>query len=303
MNPLKKGPDIKLSELRMPQFLVDLYYDLHDRHLLPVVGLLVVGIVAVPLLLGGSSESEEGAPPIAGASAAPPTKVSSLVVTKEAADLRDYKRRLDHLTATDPFASNYTAQENGESTGESSSSSGSSAEGTGTSVPGGEGETSASSGGGTPATTESGEREIVYFTYALDVRVVPVSVDGKKSKEEPYVRRDLPPLTMLPSRSVPALTYMGPSKDGRKALMLVSSDVTAVFGDATCVVGSEACQLLALEPNVPTTVVFGANARTYRVELLDIRIETTDELNRAPLGDPDAPGPKPQPRLLPAQGR
>jgi hypothetical protein len=293
MNPLKKGPDIKLSELRMPQFLVDLYHDLHDRHLLPVVGLLVVGIVAVPLLLGGSSKSEEAAPPIAGASAAPPSQVSSLVVTKEAADLRDYKRRLSHLTATDPFASKYTAQEGGEEAGTGSSTSSEPEEGASTGVTGGEEETSTSSGGGTPA-TGSGEPEIVYFTYALDVRVVPVSVDGKKSKEEPYVRRDLPPLTMLPSRSVPALTYMGPSRDGKKALMLVSSDVTAVFGDATCVVGSEACQLLALEPNVPTTVVFGANARTYRVELLDIRIETTDELNRAPLGDPD--GPKPQPR-------
>lgn len=297
MNPLKKGPQLKLSELRMPQFLVDLYYDLHDRHLLPVVGLLLIGIVAVPLLLGGSSEAEEAPTP---AATPPPTaKTSSLVVTKEAADLRDYKRRLDHQTAKDPFASPVAAEPTGGESGEgeevSFSGSGSDSAESEVGSTGGEETSSAPSGGGTPATAESGEPKVVYFTYALDVRIVPVSVDGKPHKGEPYVRRDLPPLTMLPSRDVPALTYMGPSKDGKKALMLVSSDVTSIFGDSACVVGSQACQLLALEPGLPETVVFGPNAKTYRVELLDIKIETTDHLNRAPLGDPKSRG-KGQPR-------
>lgn len=297
MNPLKKGPQMKLPELRMPQFLTDLYYDLHDRHLLPVVGLLLIGIVAVPLLLGGSSEADEA--PAPAATAPPAARTSSLVVTKEAADLRDYKRRLDHLTAKDPFASPVTAEpENGESgEGEevsfSGSGSGSSEAEIGST---GEGETSSNpSGGGAPATAGSGEPGIVYFTYALDVSIVPVSVDGKPSKGEPYIRHNLPPLTMLPSREVPALTYMGPSKDGKKALMLVSSDVTSIFGDSACVVGSQTCQLLALEPGLPETVVFGPNAKTYRIELRKIEIEATDHLNRAPLGDPKHSG-KGQPR-------
>jgi hypothetical protein len=72
--------------------------------------------------------------------------------------------------------------------------------------------------------------------------------------------------------------------------MLVSSDVTSIFGDSACVVGSQTCQLLALEPGLPETVVFGPNARTYRIELLKVRLETTDHLNRAPLGKPHPRG-------------
>ena len=35
MNWMKKGPDLKLSELKIPDFAYDLYYDLKERHLLP----------------------------------------------------------------------------------------------------------------------------------------------------------------------------------------------------------------------------------------------------------------------------
>jgi hypothetical protein len=284
MKGLKKGPEIKLPELRMPQALVDLYYDLKDRHLLPVVALLLVGIVAVPLLLGGSSDGEEApTTPSASASAAPrPT--SSLVVTKEAPDVRDYRRRLNHLTAKDPFVQQYVESAGSEDTGATEgSSSGEEVTITGE-------ETTVEGSGGTTVTNEPSQSEIVFFTYALDVRIVPVSVDGNPSRAEPYVRHDLPPLTMLPSRSVPALTYMGPSKDGKKALMLVSSDVTSLFGDSACVVGSQTCQLLALEPGLPETVVFGPNAKTYRIELQKLKLETTDHLNRAPLGKPHPRG-------------
>ncbi|HSK49386.1 MAG TPA: hypothetical protein VK889_02705 [Solirubrobacterales bacterium] len=283
MNPLKKGPQIKLSEVRTPQVLVDLWWDLRDRHLLPVVGLLLVGIVAVPLLLGGSDEEAPLPPPVA---TAPAAKTSSLVVTEEAAPLRDYERRLEHLEEKNPFVQQYT-QGGG---GEGSDDSGESAEVT---VPGGE-EPAPGSGGSPVTSPGSGgcgsPGELIHYTYVIDVRVVPVSVDGKKSKEDAYVRKDLPPLTMLPSRAVPALTYMGPSKDGEKAIMLVSSEVTALFGDSACVVGTETCQLLALEKGAPQTVVYGANARTYRVELRETRIELTDRVNRAPLGKPKPRG-------------
>jgi len=284
MNPLKKGPEIKLPELRVPPVLADLYYDLKDRHLLPVVGLLLVGIVAVPLLLGGSSDSEEVPPPAGASASTAPAKTSSLVVTEEAPELRDYKRRLEHLSAKDPFVQQYVEGEEGEAAPEGGEGEGGS--------PGVEEEGSASVEGGDGGSTapQGSEPEIVYFTFALDVRVVPVSVGGKRSKAEPYVRRDLPPLTMLPNRETPALTYMGPSKDGKKALMMVSSDVTSIFGDSACVVGSQTCQLLALEPGLPETVVFGAKARTYRIELLKIKVEATDRLERAPLGEPKHSG-------------
>ncbi len=55
---------------------------------------------------------------------------------------------------------------------------------------------------------------------------------------------------------------MGPSSDGKKALMLVSSNVTAIFGDAICVLGGETCEMLALEEGVPETFVYGGNQRS-----------------------------------------
>ena len=45
-----KGPDLKMPELKVPAFVSDLYYDLRDRRLLPLVGFVLVAIVAVPFL-------------------------------------------------------------------------------------------------------------------------------------------------------------------------------------------------------------------------------------------------------------
>ena len=55
MKRLKAGPELKMPDLKVPDFLVDLYWDLRDRRLLPLVGLAIVAIVAVPFLLGGGS--------------------------------------------------------------------------------------------------------------------------------------------------------------------------------------------------------------------------------------------------------
>ena len=96
------------------------------------------------------------------------------------------------------------------------------------------------------------------------------------------VRRGLPELTMLPDRKHPAAIFMGVSSDSKKALLLVSSDVRAVFGDARCLVGSRSCQLLALEPGLPETFVYGCP----RPDLPDRAAE-----------DPPGAQPPPPPRL------
>jgi hypothetical protein len=296
MNFLKKGPEIKFSGLRIPDALRDLYRDLDDRHLVPVVALLLIAIVAVPLLLSGSNESEAtpDATPIA---AAPPA--SAIEVSKATPRLRPYQHRLGHLTATNPFGpppgeSSTAAEGGGEASGSGAEEFSAPEESAPASI---EPETGGSelapetesSGGGhesnLPASPVAGN--VTYFSYAIDVRVVPVSVEGKKTDAKPTVRKSLPPLVMLPSRDTPALTYVATSKDHTKAVMVVSSDVTALFGDSKCVVGSEDCQLLALEEGAPETVVYGPTERTYRIELRKIELVTTDSLNVNPLGEPE----------------
>ena len=283
---LKKGPEIKLSDLKVPTFLQDLYYDLRDRHLLPLVAILLVAIVAVPIALSQSGQEEDEAP-VESAVATPGAIAgkSGVLVAKSAPGLRDYRRRLERMEAKNPFKQQYSAEES-----ESSSSEGSAS-------PAGE---PASSTTYTPTETyvpsspspsetdgEPGPGELTYFSYAIDVRVVPgSSQDSASSGGEAQVRRNLPELTMLPSRETPAIVYMGSTKNGKKALMLVSSNVEAIFGDGKCVLGSDSCQLLAMEPGVPETFVYGGEGHTFKIELLKVHLVATDKLNRAPLGKP-----------------
>jgi hypothetical protein len=77
---------------------------------------------------------------------------------------------------------------------------------------------------------------------------------------------------------------MGTSRDGKKALMLVSSDVVSIFGEANCVIGSKSCQLLALEPGMPETFVYGPQERTFRIEVLKIEHTLSAKPRRAALG-------------------
>jgi hypothetical protein len=285
MNFLKKGPDLKLSGIKVPGFVQDIYYDLKDRHLLPVAAILMVAIVAVPIALAksGSEEAETPPPAEAGAARSSAGGQPGELVAKSAPGLRDYRRRLDHRQAKDPFEQHHT--------GPSSSAEGETGGGTEgvsgepPSEPSKTEPPSETEGGGGEGTPVPGE--LTYYSYAIDVRVSGGSQEGNGKVT---VRRNLPELTMLPSRETPAIVYMGSTKDGKKAVMTVSSDVKAIFGDAKCALGSESCELLVMEPGLPETFVYGGAGRTYKIELLKIHLVESDKLNRAPLGKPKKKG-------------
>jgi hypothetical protein len=215
---------------------------------------------------------------------------SKLVVAKAAPGLRDYRRRLGDRNPHDPFIQKYTGGKgDGTAVGSSSeSASTSSSESTSVSI---ESTSNESTSVGLPSEGNDSEEpsdgeKLTYYSFAIDVRIVPVPTGEGSKKPEPTVRRDLPALTMLPSRKVPALTFMTVTKDEKKVLLLVNDNVRALFGDGVCAVGTQTCQLLALEPGIPETVVYGADERTYRIEILKLRLLTTDHLDKAPLGQP-----------------
>jgi hypothetical protein len=289
MNFLKKGPEIKLPKkmpelkkpnVKVPGFLSEIYYELRERHLLPLVVVLVVAIFAVPIALSESAETPEAptAPVESGATAS--SSATQVVVAKSAPGLRDYRKRLADLSSKDPFKPRYAKEdEEGKSEGP--------AAGEGTTVEsGGEGTGGPSPAESAPTETTADNPGIVFYGFAIDVRVVPISVKGKPSKAKPQVRRDLPELTMLPSRQEPAIVFMGVTKDANKALMLISSNVKGIFGDNVCAVGGEKCELLAMEKGVPETIVYGGNEKVYRIELLDLDLVRSDKLDKAPLGKP-----------------
>jgi hypothetical protein len=283
MNFLKKGPDLKLSEIKVPGFLKDVYHDLKDRHLLPVAAVLLVAIFAVPIAISGGSSAEEAAPGAvgAGASQSSITATSGELVAEAAPGLRDYRRRLDHQKATDPFKAKPTSSEQttGAAGGEAEPKSGSSGSSSVSEAPESTTTFPMPEPSGESTTTHS---TLTYYSYAIDVRI-----SGGAEGSKPRVRRNLPELTMLPSRETPAIVYMGSTRDGKKAVMTVSSDVQAIFGDAKCVLGSETCQLLAMDPGLPETFVYGGAGKTYKIELLKIHLVESEKLNKAPLGEPE----------------
>ncbi|MFN8161224.1 MAG: hypothetical protein U0R52_09325 [Solirubrobacterales bacterium] len=315
------APAFKRPDIHAPAALSDLVGDLRDRHLLPLVAVLAVAIVAVPIALkqsGGSGKVASPAPstepaPLAGDAGGP-----HVVALEDAgATVRDYRRRLRDLSSKDPFEQQYAQGESAGATGAGSSSamSGSTSYGSGSTSSSsyGSGSTSygsppSSSGASAPVTgsgsgggdssgngNSSGNGQVAvkvetrYASYEIDVRIVAAGSPGSTSsatsaRKAARVRRGLPELTMLPSRKTPAAVFMGVSADRKKALLLISSNVRALFGDGKCLVGSSTCQLLALEPGLPETVIFGSRGRAYRIEVLKIRRVVSDHPVRAPLG-------------------
>lgn len=289
------GPELKMPDLKalkVPGFLVDLYWDLRDRHLLPLLGLLLAAIVAVPFLLGGDSEdpsfsevqkiAEEAA--TAEASGAGPARLS---VVEAKPGLRDYRKRLGGRTPTDPFEQRLTAPQVAGAdlpeAKEASSSSGGGGESSETTV-------KAETKGGSVTVTETGEpgkespdgsvsppsggdgNGITVYRFTVDARIVRTEVDanGVRKTGEPTTRREVVPGTPLPGAKAPAVTYLGLGAKGRKALLLISPDVSAIYGDGECTSGLEACQVIEVEPGFPQTFVYGPNEARYKITVLKI---------------------------------
>ena len=282
------GPELKLpdlKDLKVPAVVRDLYRDLRDRRLLPLVALGLVALVAVPFLLGDSSEKP---PAPAGSTAEDPAAAASgaeLTVVRAAPGLRQPRKRLSHLHAKDPFEQHYVnAPVAPDPTAVDSASATSSTSGSGVPVEGATDSPASSveadSPGGAPAGggdsdgggDAPGKGGLVFYAFAVDVKIVRTETkpNGGKDSSELPIREGVLPATSLPGDKQQVVTYMGISPKTHKPLFLVSTDVTAVFGDAKCVTGSDSCQLLELEEKLPETFMYGANAVRYKLTVLDI---------------------------------
>jgi hypothetical protein len=283
--PALKRPAIKTPQLHAPQVLSDLFQDLRDRHLLPLVAVLAMAIVAVPFVLGGSdSEPTSGSgtstAPAAGASAS--DGASKLVVVAANPGLRDYRLRLRALEAKNPFRQHFTAPQlsgsdlgGGATTTVPTESTNGGVAFPEPSVPSFPGGTSGSGGGG--GTGGGGKTKVKveteYVQYTVDVKVVRRAQGANTRQPHERILEDVPELTMLPGKKAPVAVFMGVSADREKALLLVSENVTSIFGDVRCMAGSESCQLIMVEPGFPVTFVYGERNRAYRLNVL--RIEET----------------------------
>ena len=281
-----KGPELKMPELKLPPFVRDLYWDLRDRRLLPLVTLVLVAIVAAPFLLSGGSEEAPppapaaGLPPLAGASA---TRMAKLTVVEAKPGLRDYRKRLEARTPTDPFEQRYSGpiRKGGQlkepipASEPSSGSSGESAVSPAPAVTEAPSPASPPSGGGSGGGDDA--PSLALFTFAIDVQIArsEKTKSGAQKMGEPTIRRGVMPTTPLPGEKAPVVTYMGLSPKGRNLLLMVSNNVKTVLGDAKCLSGTDTCQLLEVEPGLPEVFVYGENDVRYKINVLDVEAVPT----------------------------
>ncbi len=135
---LSKGPEVK-----MPRLISDLYADLRERHLLPLVVLLIAAMIAAPLLLGNGGEDKKQAnQSVTATGAGGQTGAQAFAVVPAASRLRSPEKRLGHRQPLDPFRT--VKGKEGKTHGNSSTS--------GTTGTGEAASPTASSGGATPVT-------------------------------------------------------------------------------------------------------------------------------------------------------
>jgi len=283
LGPELKMPKLKGGEMKVPSFLFDLYLDLRDRRLLPLVGLILVAIVATPILLAGGSAEPEAAPaPGAVASGAAPA-AESLTVVKAQPGLRNYKKRLAHRQPTNPFKQRFTSPQNVRAaefnspttaapSGESSSgaSGGAVAPEAGSATP-----APTVTGGGTSPGADSNDNGIPDgTTYSLQVTLqitrIETKPDGSVDKKGPTLYKDVVAPAPLPGEKTPVITYLGMGSKDRVPMFLVSNEVTAIYGEANCISGAKSCQLLVLEEGFPVTFVYGENDVRYKINLVKV---------------------------------
>jgi hypothetical protein len=272
--------DLNLREIRVPAVLSDLFYDLRERRLLPLVALVLVAVAAVPFLLSDSS-SEPGGDANANGSAAESeagAKTSQLTVVRADHGLRVPHKRLGHLSPTDPFRQQYTGPAGGEAVNQTSTSTSttSTSTSTSTSVPTETGQSGGGGSGGASPSQPSGsdvpDHAVTVFTFAADVTIVKTTTaeNGLKAQGEPERRERVLPGTTLPGKQTQVVTYFGISPKTKKPLFLIGEGVTSIFGEADCLAGAGNCQLLELEPKFPVTLVYGPNDVRYKITVLDV---------------------------------
>lgn len=273
---------------KLQKFFGDVVYDLRERSLLPIVVLLLVAMVAVPLLItsGGSKSSSTASEAVIEQAAELAPENQKAVVAYEPG-VRDYKERLKNLTAKDPFKQQFTQAAAAASQLNTSlaptSSGGGGATSLETATDTGTTDTGTAEGGGEPSrgttetdtgSTDTGggggggggpkKTRARYFHYTADLQVGDVASTLQ-------TRNGVQPLTPLPSETVPVAIYLGSTLDGKRALFLLSSEISQYSGTGQCMPGPQDCAMLALRRGQSEDLLYTLDGKIYRIKVLRFR--------------------------------
>lgn len=257
-----------MNSWNLKKIFSDVVYDLRNRGLLPVVVLLLVAIVAIPLVIsrGSSSAPITDTAALEQAIASAPEAQSAVVAYDPG--LRKYQDRLDRLSPKDPFKQQFTPP--AAAAADVNGSAGSSSTGTPTDISGTTGNTGTTGTGDTGggSSKKKGKKKkkstTKYYSYQADVLVGDAS-----GALEPH--NALASFSPLPSETAPVLIYLGPNTGGQYGLFLVSNQVSQLTGPGVCVPAPDDCALLALSPGQTEDLVYDADGKTYRIQLVRLR--------------------------------
>lgn len=224
-------------------FLKNVLSDLIEKRLWPVAIALVAALVAVPILLGGSSDSGSSTP-VAGVASAPvdgPAQADVVSLEEQAAGKVERKGSLKNpfvqhhqaSTTTTPVettsAAPTTTSSGGASSGGSSSSSGT----------GGSSDTPPATTPTTPADpAPSDNTDSSKATYRVNFSF------GEEGAMRSY--SNVARLTPLPSSDNPFFVYLGLADDGKSAIFLIDGTAEA-SGDGKCTPSHDDCEQIALK--------------------------------------------------------
>jgi hypothetical protein len=279
------------------RFVNDLYADLRDRHLLPVVIVLAVAIIAVPVLLRAEAPASPPAPLLAPAGNATAAVPAVLV---DDPGLRDYRERLDALRSKNPFKAPFSLPsaevesvedvsaaggtvsdtsvapvDSGSAsvatdTGSTGSSSGSTDTGTIVSPPPStDSPTSNVSSGDDSSTDGGGGVQESWYRYSHRIDVV--TGRAGEAAEQTGVKK----LSVLPGKANPVLVFVGVTDDENAAVFAVSRDVTGASGEGECLPSAGSCEFLRLEEGEQRTLDyappsgFGDGSYVLRLKAID----------------------------------
>jgi hypothetical protein len=256
----------------MPTFVKDLYRDLRDRRLLLPAVALLIGLIAVPVLLSTSSSST---PPPAPAAASGRATAAEPAVLAEEVGIRNFRQRLEQFKTKNPFKQHFRLPEPTSSALEGVPASGevaggSAAEAPSTSATSSSTDTGAVSISGS-STTTTPDSSPPTNTVTRITRLVTRKVDVKVGPTGNLERLDdVGQLDLLPDQSTPVVAFLGVSDDGKRAAFLVSTDVSAVGGDGSCVPDPGNCQFITMKPGQVARLDYAPDGLTYKLKLARI---------------------------------
>jgi hypothetical protein len=278
--PNFKAPSLKGGDHKLPPAVENVYGDLRDRKLLPIVALLVVAIIAVPVVLSSGSTPTVTRAPSAEIVPADAPEAQAAVLA-ENPGLRNYEQRLAELKSKNPFDQQYpvTAAGGGSSSaGTETTSTASGGSVTDTSASSGSTDpTGGSSGGsGTAADAVTDDASVTidetaepvesgFYEFRADVRFGPEG-DVKE-------RKNVRVLDILD----PVGAFIGGiSGHKRKAVFAMSNDIAAASGEGECAPSPGNCDFLLLKEGQTADLTYqppdASAAQVFTLGVDDVRL-------------------------------